>query len=93
MTKTFQVETLKTTKAQLAEANAKKAAAHTAWRESDHSDEAFSAWVASCRNPALDAYRVRFWNEATQEYVEGGGSSVRVAAMRAAEAAVERGWF
>jgi hypothetical protein len=39
------------------------------------------------------AYVVRFYNEKTAECALGGGSSRRVASMRAAEAAEAKGWF
>lgn len=39
------------------------------------------------------AWVVRFRKEGTRQCVEGGGSSRRVAAMRAAEFAVAEGWF
>ena len=79
MAKSIAVETFRPSKEQRREARRKSASQSTSLVR--YSSPWASAWV------------VRFWDEASQSYVEGGGSSRRVAAMRAAEAAVEKGWF
>jgi hypothetical protein len=44
-------------------------------------------------HPWAQSYIARFLQVSTGKTVEGGGSSHRVAAMRAAENAVSEGWF